>query len=210
MNWSYHANDNAFLNYGDQWFSQRTLVARFMMNESVSRFGKKGDVVEVLPNFSLELVHLSGIYNSNTIGHSKTHSESNENVELSWKRTSAECERDAERVEGFGTHYGYGSVETTLGTIVTTRQDSLRKEFSILLYDSNGTNANNSINRTIDVKLNGVERICDKALAASINIPKSCKIVERRNEFSEISNTRTISSTERSRNFSGIKDEDRR
>ena len=48
VNWSYHANDNAFLNYGDQWFSQRTLVARFMMNESVSRFGKKGDVVEVL------------------------------------------------------------------------------------------------------------------------------------------------------------------
>ena len=47
VNWSYHANDNAFLNYGDQWFSQRTLVARFMMNESVSRFGKKGDVVEV-------------------------------------------------------------------------------------------------------------------------------------------------------------------
>ena len=47
--------------------------------------------------------------------------------------------------------------ETTLGTIVTTRQDSLRKEFSILLYDSNGTNSNNSINRTIDVKLNGVE-----------------------------------------------------
>ena len=110
VNWSYHANDNAFLNYGDQWFSQRTLVARFMMNESVSRFGKKGDVVEVLPNFSLELVHLSGIYNSNTIGHSKTHSESNENVELSWKRTSAECERDAERVEGFGTHDRYGSV----------------------------------------------------------------------------------------------------
>ena len=54
VNWSYHANDNAFLNYGDQWFSQRTLVARFMMNESVSRFGKKGDVVEVL-SLSLEL-----------------------------------------------------------------------------------------------------------------------------------------------------------
>ena len=46
--------------------------------------------------------------------------------------------------------------ETTLGTIVTTRQDSLRKEFSILLYDSNGTNSNSLINRTIDVKLNGV------------------------------------------------------
>ena len=51
VDWSYHANDNAFLNYGDQWFSQRTLVARFMMNESVSRSGKKGDVVEVLSYF---------------------------------------------------------------------------------------------------------------------------------------------------------------
>jgi L-iduronidase len=28
----YHANDNAFLNYGDAWFMQRTLVTRFEMN----------------------------------------------------------------------------------------------------------------------------------------------------------------------------------
>jgi hypothetical protein len=33
--YGYHANDNAFLNYGDQWFNQRTLTVRFMMNESV-------------------------------------------------------------------------------------------------------------------------------------------------------------------------------
>ena len=26
--YSYHANDNAFLNYGDAWFQQRTLVVR--------------------------------------------------------------------------------------------------------------------------------------------------------------------------------------
>ena len=30
----YLANDNAFLNYGDAWFQQRTLTARFEMNES--------------------------------------------------------------------------------------------------------------------------------------------------------------------------------
>eukprot|EP00940_MAST-03C_sp_MAST-3C-sp2_P002326 g2326.t1 len=32
VTWGYHANDNAFLNYGDRWFSQRTLTARFLMN----------------------------------------------------------------------------------------------------------------------------------------------------------------------------------
>jgi L-iduronidase len=32
--WGYHGNDNAFLNYGDVWFDQRTLVCRFMMNET--------------------------------------------------------------------------------------------------------------------------------------------------------------------------------
>ena len=32
VSWGYHANDNAFLNYGDAWFEQRTLVARFEMN----------------------------------------------------------------------------------------------------------------------------------------------------------------------------------
>jgi len=32
LTWGYHANDNAFLNYGDAWFEQRTLVTRFEMN----------------------------------------------------------------------------------------------------------------------------------------------------------------------------------
>ena len=32
--YTYHANDNAFLNYGDAWFQQRTLVTRFEMNET--------------------------------------------------------------------------------------------------------------------------------------------------------------------------------
>ena len=32
VRWGYHANDNAFLNYGDAWFQQRTLVVRFEMN----------------------------------------------------------------------------------------------------------------------------------------------------------------------------------
>ena len=34
MTWGYHANDNAFLNYGDAWFKQRTLVVRFEMNKT--------------------------------------------------------------------------------------------------------------------------------------------------------------------------------
>eukprot|EP00658_Telonema_sp_P-2_P073304 TRINITY_DN62361_c0_g1_i1.p1 TRINITY_DN62361_c0_g1~~TRINITY_DN62361_c0_g1_i1.p1 ORF type:complete len:262 (+),score=31.55 TRINITY_DN62361_c0_g1_i1:703-1488(+) len=34
IDWAYHANDNAFLNYGDAWFSQRTLVTRFEMNKT--------------------------------------------------------------------------------------------------------------------------------------------------------------------------------
>ena len=33
-NYAYHSNDNAFLNYGDKWFDQRTLVARFEMNKT--------------------------------------------------------------------------------------------------------------------------------------------------------------------------------
>jgi hypothetical protein len=32
VTYGYHANDNAFLNYGDAWFQQRTLNARFEMN----------------------------------------------------------------------------------------------------------------------------------------------------------------------------------
>ena len=32
VSYGYHANDNAFLNYGDAWFLQRTLNARFEMN----------------------------------------------------------------------------------------------------------------------------------------------------------------------------------
>lgn len=34
VTWGYLANDNAFLNYGDAWFEQRTLIARFEMNET--------------------------------------------------------------------------------------------------------------------------------------------------------------------------------
>ena len=45
-NYAYHANDNAFLNYGDKWFDQRTLVARFEMN-------KTGTVRDVALAFSL-------------------------------------------------------------------------------------------------------------------------------------------------------------
>ena len=32
LRYGYHANDNAFLNYGDAWFNQRTLTARIEMN----------------------------------------------------------------------------------------------------------------------------------------------------------------------------------
>jgi hypothetical protein len=32
VRYGYHANDNAFLNYGDAWFNQRTLTTRFAMN----------------------------------------------------------------------------------------------------------------------------------------------------------------------------------
>lgn len=40
-NYAYHSNDNSFLNYGDQWYDQRTLVVRFEMNTT--------GTVEVLP-----------------------------------------------------------------------------------------------------------------------------------------------------------------
>ena len=48
LDYSYHANDNAFLNYGDQWFDQRTLTVRFEMNET--------GAVEVLRKASANLM----------------------------------------------------------------------------------------------------------------------------------------------------------
>ena len=48
----YLANDNAFLNYGDAWFQQRTLTARFEMNES------KPYAVEVLRKPSINAMAL--------------------------------------------------------------------------------------------------------------------------------------------------------
>jgi len=34
VNFMYLANDNAFLNYGDVWYDQRTLTVRFLMNNT--------------------------------------------------------------------------------------------------------------------------------------------------------------------------------
>ena len=50
FNYLYHANDNAFLNYGDAWYDQRTLTVRFMMNLT--------GTVEVMPKPSLNLMAL--------------------------------------------------------------------------------------------------------------------------------------------------------
>eukprot|EP00038_Savillea_parva_P011472 m.197777 g.197777 ORF g.197777 m.197777 type:complete len:726 (+) comp20217_c0_seq1:47-2224(+) len=50
IDYHYHANDNAFLNYGDVWYDQRTLVVRFLMN--------KTGATEVMPKSIYNLMGL--------------------------------------------------------------------------------------------------------------------------------------------------------
>lgn len=53
VNYNYHANDNAFLNYGDKWFDQRTLTARFLMNKTGAVEVIKKPIINLMVMLSL-------------------------------------------------------------------------------------------------------------------------------------------------------------
>eukprot|EP00041_Stephanoeca_diplocostata_P016735 m.330853 g.330853 ORF g.330853 m.330853 type:complete len:480 (+) comp20463_c1_seq26:777-2216(+) len=51
--YAYHSNDNSFLNYGDAWFDQRTLVVRFLMNETGATEVLRKPILNVMALLSL-------------------------------------------------------------------------------------------------------------------------------------------------------------
>lgn len=53
VDYAYHANDNSFLNYGDAWFDQRTLVVRFLMNKTGATEVLRKPVLNVMALLSL-------------------------------------------------------------------------------------------------------------------------------------------------------------
>lgn len=128
VSWGYHANDNAFLNYGDAWFSQRTLVARFEMNRT--------NTVEVIRKPTLNTMAMLSLLGD------RRH-------RLSWAGVPPGAPQPQPAAP---TGAPYGAIATSRGGAMPSQDPP--SEVSVLLWNSNGTfNCSSDCSVDLDVTL---------------------------------------------------------
>ncbi len=116
VSYGYHANDNAFLNYGDAWFLQRTLNARFEMNLT--------HTVEVVRKPAINTMIMLSL-----LGDTRHR--------LSWKHSTSSSEHSTRLLvdapPATPTSAPYGAIATS-----GTTADGVQT-VGVLLWNSNGT-----------------------------------------------------------------------
>ena len=139
VRWGYHANDNAFLNYGDAWFAQRTLTVRFLMNAT--------GAVEVLRKPIMSAMALLSLLGDAAVPPA---------------RVSAEGEGTGEDATDLSVPVGV--IATTRGD----GGEGQRWEAAALLYNSNGTfDCVSACNASVQLSLNGLPPATATAASAA-------------------------------------------
>jgi len=126
VTWDYLANDNAFLNYGDAWFEQRTLIARFEMNET--------NTVETIKKPTINTMAMLSLLGDRRIPvrWDKTNP-SNPSPQPATPYSAPFGAIAATRTQNGGGRRG------SSGDVLVDDGDDVLSETSVLLWNSNGT-----------------------------------------------------------------------
>eukprot|EP01044_Picomonas_judraskeda_P002966 COSAG03_NODE_229_length_10305_cov_30.967085_4_plen_419_part_00 len=144
VSYGYHANDNAFLNYGDAWFLQRTLNTRFEMNLT--------HTVEVVRKPAINTMVMLSL-----LGDTRHR--------VSWKRPASSGEHSTRLLvdapPATPTSAPYGAIATS-----GTTADGVQT-VGVLLWNSNGTQrCHTDCNASVQLDLSSLVPSSSEAIGA--------------------------------------------